>query len=305
VILVVGGGDAGKSSYCRFLVTELLAVGHRVAIVDADIGQKDVGPPATVTLGYASGTAEHWSASPAAFYFVGSTSPVGRMLPLVVGTSRLVSAADAPFVVIDTTGYVEGAGRVLKAYKIEAVRPDLVIAIERRGELETILRSHRTYRTIRIRPSRKARPRDRWERDLAREKAFAAYFKDAHRLEFKLDEIVFQRSLLFTGEPVAVAGALYAERTSEGVVAVAEGPLAGAESAKWLRSGFERNLLCGVADECNRGVGLAIIESIDFGQRTVLLMSPVSPEKVRVLQLGDLYVGLDGRELGHVDREGL
>jgi polynucleotide 5'-hydroxyl-kinase GRC3/NOL9 len=164
VILVVGGGDAGKSSYCRFLVTELLAVGHRVAIVDADIGQKDVGPPATVTLGYAAGTAEHWSASPAAFYFVGSTSPVGRMLPLVVGTSRLVSAADAPFVVVDTTGYVEGAGRVLKAYKIEAVRPDLVIAIERRGELETILRSHRTYRTIRIRPSRKARPRDRWER---------------------------------------------------------------------------------------------------------------------------------------------
>jgi polynucleotide 5'-kinase involved in rRNA processing len=39
VILVLGGGDAGKSSFCRFLVAELLAAGHRVAIVDSDVGQ--------------------------------------------------------------------------------------------------------------------------------------------------------------------------------------------------------------------------------------------------------------------------
>jgi polynucleotide 5'-kinase involved in rRNA processing len=52
-------------------------------------------------------------------------------------------------------------------------------------------------------------------------------------------------------------------------------------------------------------VGLALIESIDFAKRTVSLMSPVRAEKVRVLQVGDLYIGLDGRELGRVDREGL
>ena len=55
---------------------------------------------------------------------------------------------------------------------------------------------------------------------------------------------------------------------------------------------------------CNRGVGLALIQSIDFHRRTVLLMSPVPVEKVRVLQVGDLYVGLDGHELGQVGREG-
>ncbi len=281
VILLLGRGDAGKSSYCRFLSAELLAAGHRVAIVDADVGQKDIGPPATVTLGYAAGSGERWTAAPEAFYFVGSTSPAGRMLPLVIGTSRLVSAADARFVIIDTTGYVEGAGRVLKGYKIEAVRPDLIVAIEKRGELEAILRSHATYRVIRVRPSRKARARDRWERDLAREKAFAAYFKAARRRELGLDDVVFQRSLLFTGEPMALAGALYAERTAEGVVAVAERPLAGVEVAKWLRAGFERGLLCGVADEHERGAGLAVLESIDFSRRSVSLMSPVPTEKRR------------------------
>ena len=50
VILVLGGGDAGKSSFCRFLLAELLAAGHRVAVVDSDLGQKDIGPPATVTV---------------------------------------------------------------------------------------------------------------------------------------------------------------------------------------------------------------------------------------------------------------
>jgi polynucleotide 5'-kinase involved in rRNA processing len=35
-ILVLGGGDAGKSSYCRFLVAQLLGAGEPPAIVDAD-----------------------------------------------------------------------------------------------------------------------------------------------------------------------------------------------------------------------------------------------------------------------------
>jgi len=93
---------------------------------------------------------------------------------------------------------------VLKGNKIEAVRPDLIVAIEKRGELEAILRSHRTYPTIRIRPSRKARLREWWERDEARIKAFAAYFREARRLELELDQLTVQRSLLSTGEPVTI-----------------------------------------------------------------------------------------------------
>lgn len=117
--------------------------------------------------------------------------------------------------------------------------------------------------------------------------------------------ILTERSRLFTGEPIALAGAVYAERSAEGIVAVAEEPLAGLEIAKWLKAGFDRGLLCGVADEHNCGRGLAILESIDFARRSLSLLSPVPAERMRVLQLGDLYVGIDGRELGRVPREGL
>jgi polynucleotide 5'-hydroxyl-kinase GRC3/NOL9 len=304
VILVIGGGDSGKSSYCRFLAGALLASGERVAIVDADIGQKTVGPPATVTLGYVV-SADPWVCPPVAFYFVGATNPMGRMLPLVIGTARLASAADAPFVIVDTTGFVEGAGRVLKSYKIEAVRPDLIVAIERHDALEPILRAHRTFRTIRIRPSRKARPRDRRERDEARSHAFAAYFREAPRLELCIDDVVFQRSLLFNGVALTLAGTLYAETTPEGVIAVAEAAPPGVKVVKVVRPGFDHNLLCGVADGRNCGVGLAILDRIDFGRRTVSLLSPVPGEQVRALQLGDLYIGPDGRELGRVGPGGL
>lgn len=305
IILLLGASDRGKSSFCRFLAAELLTAGQRVAIVDADPGQKEVGPPATVALRYVTGAAEQWTIVPEAFYFVGSTSPVGRMLPLVIGTARLVSAADAAFVIVDTSGYIEGAGRVLKGYKIDAVRPDLIVAIERGKELESILRPHASYRAIRVHPSRKARPTDRWERDRARQKAFAFYFKEARPLEFGLDDVVLQRSLLFTGEPMTLTGAVYAERTADGVVAVAEEPLAGVDVVKRLRPGFERGLLCGVTDEHDNGVGLAVLESINFERRRVSLMSPVPAEKLKVLQFGDLYVDLEGRELGRVDRAGL
>lgn len=305
LILLLGRSDTGKSSYARFLARELTGAGERTAIVDADIGQKSIGPPTTVTLAHIAGAGDPWPIAPEAFYFGGSPDPVGRMLPLVVGASRLVHAADATFIIVDTTGYVEGAGRILKGYKIDAIRPDLIVAIEQRREIEPILRPHITYRTIRLRPSPQARPRGHRERDATRQKAFAAYFKQARRLELNFDQVVFQRSRLFTGEPIALPGTLYAERTVEGIVAVAEQPLPDIEAAKWLRAGFERGLLCGVADQHNHGAGLAIIESIDFARRSVTLASPVPMERLRVLQFGDLYIGLDGREFGRVDRQGL
>ena len=51
-VFLLGAADVGKSRFCRFLSERLLAAGHGVALVDADIGQKDIGPPAAVTLGY-------------------------------------------------------------------------------------------------------------------------------------------------------------------------------------------------------------------------------------------------------------
>jgi polynucleotide 5'-hydroxyl-kinase GRC3/NOL9 len=304
VIFMLGGGDVGKSTCTRFLVQQLVAAGRRVALVDASVGIKSVGPPAAITLAYIEGTAEFRGVAAQAFYFVGSTSPVGRLMPIIVGTTRLLRAADAPFVIIDTCGYITETGRVLKTYKIDAVRPDLIVAIERTEELTPILGAHRHLHALRLRASPRARSKDVWEKDLARRKAFAHYFEGAKRHEMSLANLAVQRSLIFTGTPVAIEGALYAEETAEGLVVVSEKTLAAPGIVKTLKPGFDRGLLCGLADERGEGVGLAILENIDFGRRVVALMTPVPAEKVRVLQLGDMYLSLDGRELGRVPMEG-
>lgn len=304
VILMLGAADVGKSTCSRFLVRQLVDAGRRVAVLDASVGIKSVGPPAAVTLAYAEETADFRDIKAHGFYFVGSTSPVGRLMPILVGTARLLRAADAPFVVIDTSGYITETGRVLKHYKIETVRPDLILALERRDELAAILAAHKTTPVLRLRAPRQARTMEAWERDHARMKAFGHYFEGAKRHEITLADLAVQRALIFTGKPVAVEGALYAEETAEGVVAVADTPLEAPGVVKTLKPGFERDLLCGVADERGECLGLAILESIDFAKRTVALMLPAPAEKIRILQLGDMYLSLDGRELGRVPPEG-
>jgi len=86
-ILVLGATGVGKSSFCRFLGERLLSAGREVAVVDADIGQKDIGPPAAVTLGYPRLSTPLEEIRPVRFFFVGATSPAGRLLPLGSTTS--------------------------------------------------------------------------------------------------------------------------------------------------------------------------------------------------------------------------
>ena len=53
-----------------------MAAGTRVAFADADVGQKDVGPLATITPAYLNSTPVLRRAQPVSYYFVDAVSPV-------------------------------------------------------------------------------------------------------------------------------------------------------------------------------------------------------------------------------------
>lgn len=258
-ILVIGAGDRGKSTYCDFLTQRLLAAGVKVALVDADIGQTHIGPPAAITMGYPEAAKPLSGVSPAAWYFVGAVSPVGHLLPMVVGTRQLVEAAQAACVIINTTGLVHGVGQVLKSYKIEAIQPHAVVAIEAGQELRTLLSAYRNFRLLRISPSPRAVSKTPEQRRLAREHAFRRYFQSATEVTLPVKRLLFQRRLV----PHA----------------------------------REAQLLCGVADRRNRGLGLAIISRREVQQGTLSLWTPVPAEAIHIVQYGDLYLAPDGREL--------
>ncbi len=65
--IVIGSVDTGKSTLCRFLLNEAQRAGRSSALLDCDVGQKTVGPPACVTLAEAGSTK---------LAFVGTTNPL-------------------------------------------------------------------------------------------------------------------------------------------------------------------------------------------------------------------------------------
>ena len=118
VILVIGETDAGKTSFTTFLAGALLERGASVGVVDADLGQSDIGPPTTVGLGRLRLPVERLEdAEVVGLYFVGSTSPQGHLLPTVAGTRAMVQKAlrlGFDRVIVDTSGLVQGElGRLL------------------------------------------------------------------------------------------------------------------------------------------------------------------------------------------------
>jgi len=146
VAVLIGGMDSGKSTLGRKIAGAAAKAGRTVAYIDADLGQKTVGPPTAVTLRVLREPVDddpESMARPDALYFVGSTSPQGQLLPLVVGTGRMLTRAweeEADLVVVDTSGLVSGVyGQLLKYHKIELLEPDVVIGLQRGEELDPIL----------------------------------------------------------------------------------------------------------------------------------------------------------------------
>ena len=299
-ILVLGATDRGKSTYCQYLSQRLQAAGDRVAFVDADVGQKHVGAPAAITLGYPTVGQPLSMVQPTAWSFVGTVSPVGNFLSVVLGTQKLVTQAQGQRVIINTTGFIQGLGRELKGYKIEALQPDVIVSLARGQELQALLAPYAHMRTLKVSPSPQARRKTPAQRRANRERAFRDYFHVAQDVEVPRCQLTIQRSLLFSGTPMPGAAYAYAERTSEGIVAVGKPEAHVPADVTLLPVGFERSLLCGVTDLRQRGLGLAILTHIDFKTTTFYLRTPVPVQQIRCLQFGQLYLNSEGQELGRV-----
>lgn len=294
-VLILGVSDSGKSTFCRFLCRYLAQKEKSVAMIDADIGQKVIGTPACITSGFPGETG--MAASIDGTYFVGGVNPFGRFFRMIAGVSLLTNSTGADFKIIDTTGLVHGAGRALKESKIEALRPDLIIGIQRSIELELLLREHRNRRILRIPVSNRAVSRTREERSRAREAAFTAYFQSASEVSIGIEDVIIQRSRILNGTPMKNTGYMYCEDSAEGLLAVTAKQTPENQKLLVLKPGFEENLLCGVADADGAGLGIAIIKRIDF-RKKIELITPVKANSMRILQFGDIYISTEGKALG-------
>lgn len=209
VTLVMGATDTGKTTTTTILANHLFRQGYSVGIIDTDVGQSDIGPPTTIGLGLVKTPLDKLSeAELQQLYFVGSTSPKGNLLPMVIGARKLLDAANTLGVgkiLLNTTGLIDGQlGRVLKEHKIAAVNPDLILCLQRQQECEHILKVYASFerpKIIRLAPDPRCRRKNSEERRQYRETLLSRYFSTAHDWECSLETIgVFGTSLL-SGKP--------------------------------------------------------------------------------------------------------
>ena len=205
----MGPAEAGKTTFVARLANAFLARGLRVAIVDADIGQSEIGPPTTVGLGAVGRPlARTGDAEPIRLEFVGVTSPGRQPWRTAELTGRLAAQARTEFdrVIVDTSGFVAGGfAAAVKQRKLAAVDPDAVVAVQGAGECEHILRAMPPTvgaRVVRVPAVAGARPRTPAARRRHRDAALAQHLEGARAIALDPARVPL-RSL--RGEMVALA----------------------------------------------------------------------------------------------------
>lgn len=329
VCMVVGPVDSGKTTFCGILADRAVKTGIRVAIVDADSGQSDIGPPTCVGMAIVrrpEQLAAMESIPADALAFVGTTTPGGHLLQLAAAAADMTGrarSAGAELVIVDTTGLVNGGiGRALKAAKVDLLRPRHLVGIQKKDEVEHVLLPYRKRdepRLYRVRPSRHVRPRDRDERKAKRERQFAAYFADAAAYEFAWDQVGLEQTAWLTGDPVPghiaayveellEAEPLYVERIETGVFAIVRGlkraghrDIKGEETdVRAVDVSLLENLLVGLIDATGGTLAMGILTGVDFKRRRFVIRAPIAEvDTVRGLRLGSMRVSPEGVELGH------
>ncbi len=247
--VVVGGVDVGKSVFLRLLAEAAARAGRAAALIDTDLGQKDFGPPACVTLRLMASAAPPGEADD--LYFVGATNPMGHFLPLITGTARMaVTAArrGASVTGVNTSGLIRAGGPLLKARKADAAAADLVVAIAQGDELRQVLTALRPLPVVRLAPSPEARRKTEAERRRRRHEALLQQFAHAGEIELALPRLVLQ----------------------------GDGLTGGTE---------DRGRICGLVGHDGRGLGLGAV--VSFREGRLRLRATAAAEAVAAVRLGE------------------
>jgi hypothetical protein len=195
VALFLGATDTGKTTLIRELHRHLGG-----EVIDADVGQSWLGPPACISRGRIHNDHSEIRASS----FVGDISPRGNFLPVLTGVAHCLREASRPLL-IDTDGYISGdAARIYKSELIRIVRPDVLVLLQRSGELAYYKLYARQGITVIEIPVTHTGSKSREDRIRAREDAFRRYFHGASTRRWRFDELSVERALIGHGEPLDV-----------------------------------------------------------------------------------------------------
>jgi polynucleotide 5'-hydroxyl-kinase GRC3/NOL9 len=267
--ILLGATDTGKSTLAQFLILHLCKRGLKVGLVDADIGQSFLGPPATIGFSVFKSHPD-WEVilSPPEIFFVGSVTPEGHFAVHLKGVKRMADKASScgpDVILVDTTGFVLGeAGRELKRRKIDLISPRFILALQEDDELEPILEPYNAnpfYKIYHLPLSEQVRTKSPEERRVNRTNKFRDYFKYSAVQELAIEEVQIEGEVLDPdGVPLPLDWAL---KTN--------------------------SLLIGLKDENDDTLALGLTKTFFDEKKMLRLSTPLQDiQRVKMLQLSSL-----------------
>lgn len=331
VVMLVGATDVGKTTLALMAANAACEAGRKAAILDADLGQGEVGPPGTLgAVRLEQPAAALNDLKPRAMAFVGDTTPVGHFLPVIQGTRRLVRHCldrQDDVVFVDTSGMVAGRmAEKLKLAKLDALEPDLVVVVQRNNELErlaTLMQLSSPAPVLFVRSPRELRTKTQVYRRVQRANRTRRHFEGAQRYELDAGQVRVIDAWLYNGMALSardlqLAGdALgtsvpHGEHTADGVYLCVTGT-PNREGFADLQEQFKRrrvtvcpaahlqHLLVGLIGPEGRLVDIGLLQGINFERAVMSILTPArSVAEVRMLHFGRLRLRADGSEIGRL-----
>ncbi len=311
IILILGMMDVGKSTMAAMLGNKALSRGYKVAIIDADVGQNDLGPPTTVSLARLTRYVTHLRQLVAEkSIFLQSTS-LEKIWPRAV--EKITKAVEyvknkwqVDTVVVNTDGWVlDEDAVVFKRQLIDKIKPTVIVAIQVENELTPILNGYGNV--IVLPPPPYVRKRSREDRRIHREMGYGRYIFPPIELAISLDKIPLCNLPLFQGVEISedmrrilakAIGMSIIKAYQQGarVYAIVNSDSwafkkVGGFQVACIPQDFEKGLLVGLEDKEGFLVGLGVLKKIYLDRKKAVIYMTAEVEK-RIGEVSCIRLGL-------------
>ena len=330
--IVLGTVDSGKTSFCTYLINRLLHGKRRVAILDGDLGQSDIGPPCTLAYAFVTKpVTDLFDLKEKDAFFVGATSPSGQTEKVVEGLTSLkkkILSSEPDVILIDTDGWVEGEDAT--NYKIQLtgkLQPDIIFWIQQKDELAPILGAFGECKNVLVDSPPVIGQRNREKRRNLRELGYVKYLRNSKvqslplnwtkiegdelfglgkmhenaRQARKIYELLGMKPLHFAELPDRVCIVIGRRRwiEPEKIKRVEE---FSKKRVVLIRKGNEEGLLVALHNSTRQFLGIGVLQEIDFTRKYLKVSTPVS-DNIAIVNVGKVKLDKNMREISILTEE--
>jgi polynucleotide 5'-hydroxyl-kinase GRC3/NOL9 len=313
--MVIGAVDSGKTGFSTFLINKLLNEGQKVAILDGDLGQSDIGPPCSVSYAFVTKPlTDLFGLQAKNAFFVGFTSPsraVNKVLESLASSKQKIFSDNPDFVIVNTDGWVEGEDAVKYKFQLaEKLNPDIILCIQQKDELASLLEALQKFRKVSVDSPSAIRKRSTEKRRSLRELGYVRYLRNAKVRTIPLSWLKIEEGeLIGLGRNygnMAQVGKIYgllgmkplhlAELCDKICIVIGKRRWIDSENIRSVEEitkkkvvvvhkGEEKGLLMALYDDERNFLGIGSLREIDYIRNVMKIYTPVS-EKISIVTVG-------------------